>query len=220
MLKQTSLTFPSKNNQKLIKEGLQKFPKLKYKPLSAGRFMVYGDIDIFDVDNNYWDSFSIKIFLSGNYPYSVPIVQEVGGQIPREDRRHIDKDGYCCLDIDHALLADCRRGLDLEHFLIDYVYAFFSNQLFYEQTGYFANGEWRHFDAGIKEFYLNIPSIKSLDFAVLTLKYILSGNKQVRNKPCYCGSGIKLKKCHGSLVDYLTVYGMDRLKKDLQSLRK
>ena len=101
-----------------ISSFLYTYPKFKYFERPKKKCSILkGTIDICDVDGNYWDSFKIEIYIEKlKYPYCVPIIKEISRKIKRDDEWHINKDGFCCLDIDHELEYMSKRGINIISF--------------------------------------------------------------------------------------------------------
>jgi len=195
----------------LIKEV---FPKLGYAVHKKKKF-IKGDIDICDVDGNYWDTFSIAVLIPEKYPFDVPILFELSEKIPREDKRHISKLGQCCVDIDHELLHWSKRGILISEFIKSKVYPFLANQLYYEEKGEYANGEYDHFFNGVKQFYATKLNLHDPKIIIEVINFILANKIPGRNDLCPCGNNKKFKHCHESSFHYLKSVDRSRLLKDL-----
>lgn len=211
-------------NQKVfitdVRELQSKFPKLSYKiDAKTGSASILGEIDIFDSVGTYWESFDILIRVGKNYPYEIPQVFERSTRIERNEKRHISKDGQCCIDLDHKFLIQVQGGIRLTEFLTKKVYPYFANQLFYNEKGYYANGEWDHNFNGVREFYKKDLDISDNKLAIKLIELILSNKIPNRNEPCICGRG-KFKNCHLRALEQLKLVGNKRLNEDLIEFKK
>lgn len=208
-------------NKKLLLKHLleveESFPKLHFKwsdDLKSA--ILHGDLDICDKKGAYWDTFNIMVVVGSKYPFSVPVLIERSEKIPREDSRHISKEGVCCIDMDHKLLHEVRKGININEFLKNRVYPFFSNQLFFEENEEYANGEWDHQFDGIKQFYSTELNLKDPKLIIDVLTKILTNNLPARNDKCICGS-TKHKLCHHmNSIEFLKQLPKRRLTKDLE----
>ncbi len=194
------------------------FPKLTYR-CGKKLLCVSGELDISDKDGNYWGTFKIKIRLPHFYPYCVPSLYEVSTIIPRDDDYHIDKNGLCCVDIDHKLLAHSKRGLNIQTFLIKWAYPYFANQLYKLKENKYAGREYEHRFAGIRQFYSEDLKLTETG-AVKIIKTILSKMNDGRNDLCPCGSGTKFKKCHWHAFEFLKSIDKSVLVSDLLQFEK
>ncbi|MGB3777111.1 MAG: SEC-C metal-binding domain-containing protein [Tunicatimonas sp.] len=204
--------------QKDINEAVERFPKLMQRfDEKANAWLLEGDLDICDSMGEYWDTFSILIFIPGNYPHCVPKVIEKSKLIPREINRHISEDGVCCLDMDHKLLHMASRGIHLASFISEQVYPFFANQLYrdHSQDKNYASKEYNHNFKGVQQFYAEDLKIATAGLAVKVIERVLVNNIPGRNALCFCGSERKFKRCHTETIAFLRTLPADRLIKDL-----
>ena len=115
-----------KRLERYIDELLKSFPKLISKKVSSSIYELKGEIDIFDSDGNYCDSFLIKIITPNNYPYSYPKLFELSNKFPHNEDRHINKDDSCCVCMIVEELLRSRRGITLKEYMIEYAIPFLS----------------------------------------------------------------------------------------------
>lgn len=194
-----------------------RFPKLNAVFSKSGKLVkLSGDLDICDVKGVYWDTFKVEILIPDKFPYAVPEVFELSYKIPRENDRHISENGLCCLDMEHKLLRQARRGINLYEFIEKIVYPFFANQLYYEIEGRYANEEYPHGFKGVQLFYSMHLNLHESNAIIRILKAILKNELPGRNDLCPCQSGRKIKFCHKSEIDFLKSVGEARLIKDLE----
>lgn len=206
--------------EKDFEEATRFFPKLKYRTIEKGKsWVVSGELDICDQIGNYWGTFSIAIYLPNSYPYCVPKVKEVSKVIKRDSDWHIDDNGDCCLDIEHKMLLLKKRGMNLSDFIKNKVYPYFANQIYKENEGQYAAGEYLHNFEGVQQFYREELNIVSTELAVDILQSILLKKLPKRNDPCICGER-KFKSCHLKSVEFLSSLPTDRLKADLDEFTK
>ncbi len=195
------------------------FPKLRSRFIQSGFLVLEGDIDICDTIGNWWDTFRVIVFIPNTYPHCIPIVFELSEKIPREIDRHISTKGQCCIDIPHRLLHMQSIGINLTQFFKDKIYSFFTNQLYFEKTKYFAKKEFKHGFDGVVQFYNEDLKLFDPDLIVHILDKILRGKVFPKDFtisiPCICDSNIEYKKCHKSTIDFLASLPKERLFSDL-----
>lgn len=192
-----------------------KFPKLKCSfNKKNNQWIVIGEIDISDIKGNYWDTFRIRIFMPDNYPFGIPILQELSNVIRRTEEWHIDKYGICCTDINHNLQIKARRGIRIYNFIEDEVYPYLANQLFKCVEKKYAGSEYDHGFEGIIQYYKRQLDLQP-ELALLFLKMVSSGNLPNRNDPCPCNSGRKLKSCHLNSINSLKDIQKSQVQKDI-----
>ena len=205
-----------------IAETLERFPKLSKRfDKNSNTWLLAGDLDICDSQGEYWDTFNILILIPNTYPYCVPQVVEKSKLIPRDTKRHISKEGVCCLDMDHKLLRMARRGIRLADFIAEKVYPFFANQLYYDESEdkQYAGEEYEHHFEGVRQFYNEDLGIADTGLAIKAIEMVLANDIPGRNDRCFCGGGMKFKRCHAEAVAFLETMPTDRLRKDLDGFR-
>lgn len=175
-----------------------------------------GELDICDTKDKFLSTYEIEIKIPNKYPYGVPVLIEIGNKIPRDDDRHIDDFGTCCVDLDHELEFRSRKKFFLVDFIKEKVYPYLSNQIHFDKEKEFANGEWGHGFKGVKQFYTSKLKINDNQLTVDILNAILDNKIPGRNADCFCGES-KFKKCiHYGSVMYLMSVTKLQLAKDLR----
>lgn len=197
--------------------ALTRFPKLNSRWSSDTKsWILQGEIDICDVKGDYWDTFNVAIFFPETYPHCVPIVIELSTLIERIPDRHISSDGVCCLDVDHKMQIQARKGISVFTFIAQKVYPYFANQLHFINFGRFAGEEYKHSSAGVIQFYAEDLNITDPAVAVKFLKKIIDNDGPERNQKCLCGNNAKVKKCHQEAIDQLKLVDRKQLLQDLK----
>ena len=194
------------------------FPKLNYFENKELDYLL-GDIDVCDTNENYFETFNIKIIIPKAYPHGVPILLEISNHIPREDNRHINKHGICCVDMDHELLFLAKRKLLLYDFIHDKVYPFLANQKYFDQTGNFAGDEYPHYFDGVVKFYEDRLNLLNDQTTIRFLEALISNTLLTRNEKCWCGSNKKYKNCHESALEFLKSVGKNKVLSDLKNFK-
>jgi hypothetical protein len=100
------------------------------------------------------------------------------------------------------------------------VVPFFASQKLIELGQGKGIGEYSHFGSGIIEYYqdkFNTSDIK----IILKSLYILA-NKETcnRNQKCFCGSGIKFKRCHKKVLNIYMVIDRRIFLEDIHDIEK
>jgi len=211
----------NRNFEKDFKEAIQFFPKLNYQKNDKEKmWVVSGDLDICDQIGDYWETFSVAIYLSYAYPYCTPHVREISKIVKRDDDWHINDEGFCCLDIEHRMILMAKRGIKLSSFIKDKVYPYFANQIFKKNDGEYAAGEYRHGFDGVVQFYKEDLKIENIKNAILILQRLISNKLPGRNDCCICGERKKYKFCHMREIELLRSLPPEILKKDLEEFSK
>lgn len=205
----------------IIKKDITEFLKIyhKFKHVTLEKFdcdALYGKIDVVDIENQHWKSYTILITIKSSYPYTIPLVYEMSENIKRDWDYHISKDGYCCLDITHELILRKRIGINIIEFYREVIYPFFANHQYRVIEGEYANGEYKHFDNGVIQYYEVELGLTNQLLVVDLIKEAIKDRKLEPNKTCpICGNS-KHKKCCGPKIKKLRLFGKNRLENDLK----
>lgn len=169
------------------------FPSLNVKIRGKDSFEVAGDIYV----NARWGGFivdewfSIKI-TARNFPALPPLCVETSGKVINY---HINPKRDLCLGSPRVLYEEIAEHPDIVFYINKFVIPFFFSFRYHQQYGVSPFGELAHGGEGLFPNYREI--FKASDLAICTLltygtKFLYRGHH-----PCPCGSGLKLRKCHG-----------------------
>jgi hypothetical protein len=147
------------------------------------------------------DVYHIKVTVPVEFPKRFPTVKELGGRIDRKFHRLID--GSFCLGsptrLRLALVSDPTLVGFIERCLIPYLYGYSYCQL----HGHLPFGELDHGHAGLIEDFCRLFGV-STALACVRMLQLTAMKKRVANKrPCPCGSGMRLGRCHHSCLNKL-----------------
>ncbi len=181
-----------KSEALLIKD---QFPELIYQEKDDGKPFLSGSLILKDDQGTAIDEYLIKIEYTSGYPFEFPHVYETGGRIPINIDWHVFLDGHCCIASipEESLL--CKKGITLYWFIEHQVKPYFFNQKYREIHGYFLH-ERSHGLEGNLEFFREAFGTDRLSIIAKGLVLIKSRREPNRVSICYCGTGIKYRKCH------------------------
>ncbi len=162
--------------------------------IENGRAVVRGTMPI-TWDGNELDRYSIELRLAKDHPGSAPLVNEIGGRIPRVIDRHTNPDGTLCLGVAEEVWAVGESGFDVLSFLNGPVRNFLIGNTLVENGQPWPHGDRAHGVDGICQFYGERVGI-SEPKAVLELLEYLSKPKVMGHWTCPCKSGKILRSCH------------------------
>ncbi len=141
------------------------------------------------------DAFEIDLIVPAAYPKALPWVLETSGRI-RDDYEHVYTNGKLCLAVptEERLTfwqEPCLRGF-VTNLVIPYCYGY----CYWERHGVHPFGEREHGGGGIARFYIDklglADEVQALEVAFHLFQYGYRGHHD-----CPCGSGSKLRDCHG-----------------------
>ncbi len=150
------------------------------------------------------DAFKIRLHLRREGTLFVPTVFEIGERIPRDINRHVNPDdGSACVGLPEDLFIAARgQAMMLGAFMDGPLRDYFLAQAVFEREGCWPFGERGHGEAGVVEFYRELFGTSD---AVVIDRYLvmLSEPRLHRQWFCPCGSGQKLRRCHGQQLESL-----------------
>ena len=154
-------------------------------------------------DRTVVDEFDIELRIPSDYPDSPPIVYETTNEIS-SNFDHVFMDGHLCLGAPVEVRAKFSQERSLLSFLDEQVIPFLFMYSYQRDYGEFPFGERSHGVSGIVEYYAEyfdvpIPS-------ALKLLKSLAEDFAPPLAACACGSGKKLKNCHGPRLAGLRVH--------------
>lgn len=178
-------------------EILTYYPKLMKPACQEQYWRINGSIDVIDNEGGYWDTYQIAILIPLNYPQGIPILQEVSKKIERDiDWHMVGENGLCCLATPAKIYHDLSGEITLLKWLNRFAHPFLANHVFKKKTGNYANEEFSHGTKGIIEGWEKILNINGNLCVLHYLRQISGYRTQSLNRPCFCGSGKKYKRCY------------------------
>jgi hypothetical protein len=155
-----------------------------------GTFLVYHD-------GRVWDRYEVEIEFPHDYDRQLAAVREVGGRIPHEAKFHTYRSGKACLFLEDEFWWEHPDGVSFETFLGEIVASYFLSQTHFrefEEEGWLF-GDRDHNERGVIDFYAEKFGTDDEAAILRYLDYLQRGAKG--HWKCPCGSGKKLRKCHG-----------------------
>lgn len=198
---------------------IKKFPNLMITELDGVKALK-GILDIKNDQNEVVGSFSVEIRYRMEFPFRFPILYEVGEAIPDIADRHKYQDGSCCITVLPDEILKCRDGISVLSFIEEYAIPYFANQVYFLQNWKYLNGEYSHGFNGLREFYSQLFKTTDTSKWREYVDIVSSGKtlKMDRNKPCFCGSGLKYKNCHDKIYYNISRLGINLIINDFKYL--
>ena len=128
----------------------------------------------------------------------LPYVLDAGNHID-SNYPHRYLSGKLCLETDANIKIRFIDGFFLEAWMIEYVEPYYFSYEFFQRYGEFPFGERGHDWEGIIQTYsdyFNEPDVVK----TIKLMAFISGQKYRGHVLCPCGSGQKLRTCHGPFI--------------------
>ena len=192
---------------------LHKYPGLKIKSQSSTEIVLEGAIELNRKAKGY--TLSGEYFIEVVIPLSaeeLPYVLDKGNHIETcYPHRYID--GRLCLETDASIMLRFRDGFSLEAWMEEFVEPYFFSYEYYKRYGAFPFGERSHGLSGLVETYSDLWGEPDLKKTLLLMKAV-SERDYRGHLPCPCGSGKKMRACHGPLL--ISFYEDQKLKRVVQ----
>jgi len=138
--------------------------------------------------------YEIEILIPDGYPTTVPIALETGGKIPADF--HKMDDGSLCLGAPLEVRMTFAKHRSLLGFIKEQVIPYLFSHACWERSGQMPFGDRKHGAAGILDSYKELFDVDE-DLAAMGLLRILADDNYRGHTLCPCGSGLKLRHCHG-----------------------
>lgn len=143
------------------------------------------------------DEYSIEMLIPPDYPLALPRIFESGGRIPRDFHQY--QDGALCLGAPLAIKQKFRKQPTLFGFVEGCVTPYLYSYSYKCKFGKLPFGELSHGGKGILEYYQDVFSIRDSRRALRFLQVLATGIYDGHAR-CPCGSGKRLRSCHGKIL--------------------
>jgi SEC-C motif len=194
----------SRLRQLAISEVLDRFENLRLLPSKDGAVNLRGTIEFTASANacrTVTDSYEISLGIPEAYPSELPVVHETSGRIPSDF--HKLQGNALCLGSPFRLWLLTSQNPSLLTFLERVVVPYLYGYSLHEAGEVMPFGEVRHGTLGLLDDLgemLGAPDSKTTEAYLQAMRQ----KKRIANKrPCPCGSGIRLGRCHNRKVNAL-----------------
>lgn len=155
---------------------------------------------IFFDDDGIKDEYEIEILISKAYPKAIPLVRETKDKIPKDYHHNGD---HFCLETPFRVWEIFRREETLLNFVDNLVLPYLALYSYAKRTNDFSK-QHAHGTKGVLEDYKKLFNIDE-DLLAFKLLRILAERSYRGHSLCPCGSGEKLRKCHGKPIYEIVV---------------
>lgn len=151
----------------------------------------------------------------------LPQIKSLDNAIDKTYPHYYIESGMLCLETDTAVKFRFIEGFNLIEWMSEYVETYFFSYEYYCRFGSFPFGERSHSYLGIIETYQDIFNETDLAKTVKLFKYAAT-QKYTGHEECPCGSGCRLRKCHGPvLFPYMSDLRKKRIiQTDLENIQR
>lgn len=138
---------------------------------------------------------NIKLTVLKNFPNSIP--KFYVSDYP-EHIEHIYPDGNVCLATIGEMIYFLIENPSLIAFIKKFVNAFIYTLDWFEKYNTYPFGDRKHGYKGLLDYYFNDLKLTKKQYSEIL--FIIRNNKYKGHMPCVCGSGKKLRNCHGKYI--------------------
>lgn len=163
-------------------------------------YKVEGDllIDAIVSDAHITNKYSIQVFIPIDYPKVMPWVKEAGDKIQNYSHKYTDD--TLCLATETDIRVNLSPAFKLKDWMWNYVIPYFITHSYFQRFGVYPYGDRSHGTIGIIEYYKDIFDTDDL-LKIYSLLDFACGDKFYRGHlKCPCGSGVRIRKCHGKIL--------------------
>ena len=138
---------------------------------------------------------NIKLTVKKNFPNSIPKFYLY--DYPKHIE-HIYQDGNVCLATIGEMIYFLNENPSLIAFIGKFVDAFIYTLDWFEKYNTYPFGDRKHGYKGLLDYYLNDLNLTKEQYTNMTI--MIYKDKYRGHMPCICGSGKKLRNCHGKYI--------------------
>lgn len=201
---------------------LEKYPELSLVSETSSEIIITGWIQIARIFNDYPIVKKVQLEITvpigkGSFPY----VKDIGGNV---DSRypHRYQSGVLCLATEIDLRLHFMEGFNLVQWMEDFVEPYYYSHDYYQRFDCYPFGDREHGYWGSVQSYCDWFSAPEPD-TVAPILLQIEANEQYRgHHSCFCGSGRKMRDCHGQKILCFYQYPelREQLISDLKNIRK
>jgi len=188
-----------KDPQVQIAQLIEKYPNLHIEESTDNSVRLLGNIHIYRCANEFTlnKKYDVELVIS-LAPDTLPIAKDIGNAVDNSFV-HRYSNGELCLETGTAIRIRFIDGLDLCAWMNEFVEPYFFSYEYYQRYGEFPFGERPHGCLGTIDTYRELLHCED-PAKLFDLINFAENNTYRGHVPCPCGSGKKLRACHGSYL--------------------
>lgn len=165
---------------------------------SGTRVHAHGSVPVVDGSGCTLAGYRMELIFPRDYPAWVPdlFMREPG--VPLVGDRHIEVTGRACLCLPHEIPRCLPDGIRLEPFLDVLVRPWLLGQVHFDLHGKWPYLARSHEADGIVEGLAELFGTTDLELVARFLPHLVKAKPTKGHVSCPCGSGRKLRDCHGA----------------------
>jgi len=168
--------------------------------VQGSKAQIRGTFPVRGVSGRELNRYQVEIDLPTDYPRALPVVCEVGGQIPRQaDKYHINQDGTACVLLEDQRGECFPEGARFLQYLNVPLYNYFLGQSLVARGKDWPFDEWEHGVPGIFQYYCLMFGTTDRDIIVRFLKALTVKRFGPRRR-CPCRRWRRVSECCGPRI--------------------
>ena len=187
-----------------IKEFQEEYPHFRVKHEIDCGLTLIGDFSFSAKLEGYQeisDSYSIRCSIPAKFPDKLPYVYEIGERIP--NGFHTFKGGSLCLGAPIRLKLILAEDPTLSGVFKNLILPYLYNHSYKEKFGELPVGDLAHGAPGLVYDYEKLFNLEGASACLGMIKLLGLKRRVANKKPCPCGSGKRLGKCHNLILNCL-----------------
>lgn len=177
----------------------EKYPAFKILEHEK-KYIFTGKLDLDHIFNDVrmTGKFNLEITVFRDCSSPIPVVKEVSNRIDR-NYPHRYNDGQLCLASDFELKMYFSQNTDISSFVDMYIIPYLYTYRYYEEYGIYPFGERSHGIKGDLEYIKELFMVNEWG-QVFDIMYFIADSSYRGHLLCPCGSGKRLRNCHGNTL--------------------
>lgn len=139
-------------------------------------------------------SYRIKVVVPGTFPASLPRVYAVENSIPK--KYHTYSEGSLCLGAPLQLRSIVNKTPTLLGFFVGCVVPYLYRHRYIQAFEQAPWGELEHHSPGLLQYYERVLGTADARACIEFLRLGALRKRVANKRPCPCGSGVRLGRCH------------------------
>jgi hypothetical protein len=185
-----------------VEEALATYPGLRIVPSRNGHLTLRGALDFRatgPTGEEIADTYDVELRIPSGFPAARPDAWETGGRISPD--YHTLDDGQLCLGAPTEIRLKLKTNPTLLGFINVLVVPYLYGHAFFLKHGTMPFGELDHGIAGLRQHLATMFGAHSGERPEEFLRLAGMKKREANTRPCPCGSGRRLGRCHNRSVN-------------------
>ena len=185
-----------------VEPALTDYPGLRIVPSRNGHLTLRGALEFRATGpqgEEIADSYDVELRIPSGFPTALPSAWETGGRVPSD--YHTLDDGQLCLGAPTAIRLKLKSNPTLLGFINGLVIPYLYGHAYFLTHGKMPFGELDHGVEGLRHQLATMFGAHSGEHPEEFLRFTGMKKRDANKRPCPCGSGRRLGRCHNRSVN-------------------